>query len=858
MKQQWMRHWHEARRHRDDPELDHNDFVSGLNLDEYQKERILASLLVNLPEDTPSQIEGPVGIYDHYLSHLEEQHGRGVRDAVDDSVRDTRMRMNIRRPEENRTGYGLVVGRIQSGKTAHLLGLSLHAMDPSQTEERFDIVIILSGLIDDLRIQTHNRLNESIRGFSGNAPLLLPGVESDLSSEDWGTLGMVRSAFSNPGHRGVILVLKKNHRILSLLYSQIIRAYNHQNHGRRILLIDDESDHASIDTSEIPLGEAEAEIGEDDFDYENEIDEDPSETNRRLRQIIRNGLSLSHSTSWYIGYTATPFANLLSPESVTTEEDEYGLSLAPRDLIHSLPEPEGHTDNQYYFATPDRDEVVTVTPPEINSNAEIQELRDLVIRHLATDLIKEERGILNKHHTTLVHTSRIVNEHRRVAEALREIIEGMMESYEIGAVLSELRDEVRTYVEEEEFGRLEGRLSQLEQGDFVDLVDRLEKIEVIEVNRRRRGEDEDSPQNLRYGIGSSRKSYIAVGGTRLSRGLTLEGLTTTYFTRTSQRPKYDTLMQMARWCGYRTQSNISYHDLVRIFTTEDIRNSFRDIALAEEDMRHRIEAIPIGDSPLEHEIWIRETPGHHVTSPNKMRLVRRRTWGAMGTSPIWTYRCPALSGIDPGRVSRELYSSFESLVTDVGATIELGTPRNGLTNFVIARGVPSQMIKRFLDEYCSFYNRNARKTRFFRRIAEISEGLDPNNGDQNWDREITWSLGLHTPNRYRGEPHNLPFFGEVGLINRSSNSIPELRIIHNSARDATVDLAANELRTNPLILLYLVNPRSTQDDVREDQGGQFVFPPPIVEGGTPVPVFGICMPHPGGQVDGGSAVSRGG
>ena len=53
-----MRHWHEARRHRDDPELDHNDFVSGLNLDEYQKERILASLLVNLPEDTPSQIEG--------------------------------------------------------------------------------------------------------------------------------------------------------------------------------------------------------------------------------------------------------------------------------------------------------------------------------------------------------------------------------------------------------------------------------------------------------------------------------------------------------------------------------------------------------------------------------------------------------------------------------------------------------------------------------------------------------------------------------------------------------------------------------------------------------------------------------
>ena len=115
----------------------------------------------------------------------------------------------------------------------------------------------------------------------------------------------------------------------------------------------------------------------------------------------------------YIGYTATPFANLLSPESLHPINSENGLSLFPRDFLHSLTRADSHLDNQYYFAEPDCVNVITLQDFDGGSEQENQLVEDAVYRHIFTDIVKLNRDIF-AHHTTLIHTSREVEEHRRV------------------------------------------------------------------------------------------------------------------------------------------------------------------------------------------------------------------------------------------------------------------------------------------------------------------------------------------------------------------------------------------------------------------------------------------------------------
>ena len=149
---EWRSHYSDARVHRDDPALDLDDFIGGLGLSESESEALRRSLLPEntiLPEPTQTQNNASRnGIYQQYLDKITVEEGLEVSDSIGASVNETRERMELRSPDENRTGYGLVMGRIQSGKTAHMIGVSLHAMDPSSTPEPFDTVIFLSGLID--------------------------------------------------------------------------------------------------------------------------------------------------------------------------------------------------------------------------------------------------------------------------------------------------------------------------------------------------------------------------------------------------------------------------------------------------------------------------------------------------------------------------------------------------------------------------------------------------------------------------------------------------------------------------------------------------------------------------------------
>ena len=175
---------------------------------------------------------------------------------------------------ERTNAYGLVIGRIQSGKTAHLIGTVLHALDSDTTKHPYDTVIILSGLIDDLRMQTQDRFEKVLKSYTGTDVEIIPGRDKDLNEGNDEQNEALRKHLAPHNHRSRILVVKKNHKILE----NILRILKERSvHARKkYLIIDDEADHASMDTN--------ASTYDTDGDV---IDENPSLTNQLLRQIIQ-------------------------------------------------------------------------------------------------------------------------------------------------------------------------------------------------------------------------------------------------------------------------------------------------------------------------------------------------------------------------------------------------------------------------------------------------------------------------------------------------------------------------------------------------------------------------------------------
>ena len=264
-------------------------------------------------------------------------------------------------------------------------------------------------------------------------------------------------------------------------------------------------------------------------------------------------------------------------------------------------------------------------------------MRNLISRHILTNEIKKLRGI-NKHHTTLIHTAVEVEEHRRIALFVRahkdNYFSDSSNAEQIYLKFKTLADEycLPSKLHNELLEKLNGILVI----DFDKFTDILDGIGIIEVNRRPREEGENSPEELDYNFGP--RSLIAIGGTRLSRGLTLQGLTTSWFSRRANEPKYDTMLQMARWCGYRPK----YSDLVRILTTEQIRMDYVRITNEEHDLRLKIQNLPATADPLEEEIWIREHPGMHLTSPEKKEEAISRTWGGLSRTTVWGWATPEI------------------------------------------------------------------------------------------------------------------------------------------------------------------------------------------------------------------------
>lgn len=567
---------------------------------------------------------------------------------------------------------GMVVGHVQSGKTSNYVGLINKATDAG-----YKVIIIIAGTISSLRRQTQERIDSGYIGRNSSAFINNKGenriigagkykVKTDIysltsswyKSNDEGDFSQsVANRLNIPiGKNPVVFVIKKNKSILENLIDWLSRNENSQMVDGTpklfdvpALVIDDEADAASVNASK-------------DI---NDV--------RTINRLIRTLMNVFNQNT-FIGYTATPYANLFIPqdfnESLTTnikgKDYKIGEDLFPRDFIINIKAPSNYIGAAKIFGFEDpvtgvsREplsifrEVGDFDPPffkTINKHNKEQlpiylpaSLETAIKSFILTCTIRRLRGQENKHNSMLIHVALLVKWIDRVAWLVNE----KLKEY-INAILSDdpklLKDLETIYTRDflpttqNILDNLDYRDIRIKQHSWEDVRQALkravQKIEVRSVHGTRSTThlEYHNIEEIDYGRYENGLSVIAVGGSRLSRGITLEGLSISYYLRTTKM--YDSLMQMGRWFGYRP----GYVDLCRLFTTDEIFGWFNYITMATEEMRNDFdEMMAAHKRPRDFKLRVRN---HHglltITSLARLNFTEHIEISFSGSN-LQTYR----------------------------------------------------------------------------------------------------------------------------------------------------------------------------------------------------------------------------
>jgi hypothetical protein len=503
---------------------------------------------------------------------------------------------------------GMVVGHVQSGKTANYTGLICKAADAG-----YRLIVVIAGIHNNLRNQTQLRIDE---GFVGRDSAKLLSRKED-SFIGVGTFDQTRRPvtftnslkdFSKAMATGVgiplqtlkepaVFVIKKNSSTLKNLL-EWLEEHNAKRGGKMIeapmLLIDDEADNASINVSR---GKGEV-----------------SRINGQIRSLL--GM---FERACYVGYTATPFANIfIDPD---TDDEMFREDLFPRNFIVSLDPPTNYFGANRVFLQ-DSEQIIRyiednedVLPLKHEKDFQVitlpNSLMDAVRAFVVAKAIRLVRGHAGQHCSMLVNTSRFTDVQTQLRNELHNRLEFIKASVRVNGALDAvgaLKDsEINALYDiwDREYSHIEGiDWSAIQQ----KLHDAAAPIKVVEVNSRASG-------TLNYiDHKNNGLNVIAVGGYSLSRGLTLEGLMVSYFLRNSMM--YDTLMQMGRWFGYRPE----YDDLCRVWMPEEAESWYAHVAEAIEELREELRRMEVaGATPEEFGLRVRSHPtALIVTARNKM------------------------------------------------------------------------------------------------------------------------------------------------------------------------------------------------------------------------------------------------
>lgn len=591
--------------------------------------------------------------WNRYKKYLEvvEKLPPAVVTSIDETTEEVLKRLESPRRDGSWDRRGMVVGNVQSGKTSHYTGLISKAVDAG-----YKIVIVLAGLNNDLRSQTQKRID---KGFIGRDTKkkesydqtssrigagLIPGfyeppIIAVTSAEATGDFkkNVHGSVTITPGGDPIIAVVKKNVTPLN----NLLNWFSSANTSGRItniplLLIDDEADNASIDTK------ATKRIGSVEMDPD-EIEQNPTKINGLIRQILN-----CFAQSAYVGYTATPFANIfIYPMDESNVGETFGEDLYPRSFIVNLHAPSNYIGPEKMFGfykdrtaginevmplplTRLADDYKVVFPEKHNKNLVVTGIPDSLYRAIYAFILsaaaRDVRGQGKSHHSMLIHVTRFVDVQSQITEIIKEEVKQIVLQLEMqtGPHYTKLINDFKTIWDDDFVPTTKAVMTALDDSgirevNWLDIKTRLytcaSKIEVKSIN----GKAADG--GLDYDAYPNGCSVIAIGGDKLSRGLTLEGLAVSYYARLSKM--YDTLLQMGRWFGYRN----GYADLCRLYTSGKLIEWYRHIAVANEELRQELDDMAdLNATPESYGLKVRTHPdGMLITAINKMRNSEKRT-----------------------------------------------------------------------------------------------------------------------------------------------------------------------------------------------------------------------------------------
>ena len=693
---------------------------------------------------------------------------------------------------------GLVMGNVQSGKTANYTGLICKAADAG-----YKVIVVLAGLHNNLRSQTQIRLDSGFLGYRATVDynesgafepvgvgLLDPSVRADsvTTRHDNGDFNRVAASHFaiNPGGRPLLFVVKKNVSVLKNLLRWIRSSADvtDPETGRKfhretpLLVIDDESDQASVDTGAVAVDE----------DGKRDDEHDPTSTNKLIRSLL-----FSFAKSAYVGYTATPFANIYIHEHNKTKNE--GEDLFPRSFIVNIPPPSNYMGPARIFGVdadesvgleeqaplpisraiddyavkrdddgkPSEDGVIGLKetmgwmPPRSLDKTEhvpFYEGKEQIPPSLRTAMrvfilataVREIREGKSCHNSMLIHVTRFTKVQGKVAEQIAKELSDVRNRLQHGdgartpSVLEEFKqlwtlDFEKTssdpVFQSEIFG--DGLVLPSWNQVEAELSSVALSIEIRSINGSA-GDVLDYDNHTERGL-----NVIAVGADKLSRGLTLEGLTVSYFLRASKM--YDTLMQMGRWFGYKSE----YADVCRLYTPVDLIQWFTHIAAASEELRLEFDyMVNVGGTPKDYGLKVRSHPVLLVTSAVKMRA---------GTGMKLTYA---------GDISETIifHTSPEVIKRNWEATssfVEKLGPSEDKSKFLWA-GVSAEEILEFLGGYKSHPDARRADTRLL--ASYIKRQVEQN-------ELIEWSVLLVSSSDKTARMKKMTDGKILGLIQRS-------------------------------------------------------------------------------------------
>jgi len=540
---------------------------------------------------------------------------------------------------------GLVLGDVQSGKTATYTGLICKAADAG-----YKAIVILTGTIESLRVQTQKRLDLGFVGFDthhmnndnqedhwigvgkknrSKKGIVLTSVDNDFLTNIAKNLGISLDSFNDT----VLFVIKKNTTVLNRLIKWL-KDLNGDNEGLinyPLLVIDDEADNASVNTKD--------------------IDDDPS----RINGLIRNLLALFRNNS-YVGFTATPFANIF----INPFEEK---DLFPKDFIYSLKSPSTYIgaqkifykDSKYRTALKTNDDCNEVLPANHKKHVPFNQipstLEDSILSYFITNVIRDLRGDYKEHRAMLINISRFVSMHETILDTVSSYVADVLRKYGLYCKDIELANKDSIIIKTKKVWEANySHLSESWEDIMPKLYESNNRIQTLVVNK-----DSAMINYDEYKENGAR--IIVIGGLALSRGLTIEGLCISYFYRYSKT--YDVLLQMGRWFGYRK----NYDDLFRIWMPAELMDWYESITEAVDELKIDLERMhDLKQKPIDFGLRIKNDKTKlKITASNKMRTASDQTetvslYGDFVDTPIIEKNVS---------VARENFATVESFINAI-------------------------------------------------------------------------------------------------------------------------------------------------------------------------------------------------